>query len=48
MPRMTESILDTGDPFPATEFDKVGGGKLQLPEALAGHWGVVLFYRGHW
>ena len=48
MPRMTETILDTGDPFPATEFDKVGGGKLRLPDDLAGHWGVVLFYRGHW
>jgi peroxiredoxin len=25
-----------------------GGGSLQLPEALDGHFGVVLFYRGSW
>lgn len=48
MPRMTDKILDSGDPFPHLEFDRVGGGKLQLPNELANDWGVVLFYRGHW
>jgi peroxiredoxin len=48
MPRMTDNILDGGDPFPSLELDKVGGGKVSLPGDLAGSWGVVLFYRGHW
>lgn len=48
MPRMTDKMLDSGDPFPHLEFDQVGGGKLQLPNELANEWGVVLFYRGHW
>ena len=25
-----------------------GGRTLRLPDALAGHYGVVLFYRGSW
>jgi hypothetical protein len=29
-------------------MDQVGGGKISLPGDLAGSWGVVLFYRGHW
>ena len=48
MPRVTDKILDGGDPFPHLEVDKVGGGKLSLPNDLAGDWGVVLLYRGHW
>jgi peroxiredoxin len=28
--------------------DLPGGTTLQLPDALAGHYGVVLFYRGSW
>ncbi len=48
MPRMTTSMLDTGDPFPSLEIAKVGGGRISLPGDLAGDWGVVLFYRGHW
>ena len=47
-PRMTDTMLDGGDPFPPLELDKVGGGKVRLPEDLAGSWGVVLLYRGHW
>jgi peroxiredoxin len=27
---------------------RLGGGSLALPDALQGHFGVVLFYRGHW
>ncbi len=48
MPRMTEKMLDSGEPFPGIEMDRVGGGKISLPGDLAGSWGVVLFYRGHW
>ncbi len=48
MPRMTDKMLDSGDVFPSIEIDKVGGGKISLPGDLAGDWGVVLFYRGHW
>jgi hypothetical protein len=48
MPRMTDAILDSGDVFPKMTFHKVGGGQLTLPDDLAGHWGVVLLYRGHW
>ena len=48
MSRMSEAILDSGDAFPAIAFNKVGGGQLNLPDDLAGQWGVVLLYRGHW
>jgi peroxiredoxin len=40
--------LDTGDPFPAVTVNPVDGDPLTLPDALAGHFGVVLFYRGAW
>jgi hypothetical protein len=40
--------LENGQSFPAIEADKLGGGKIRLPEDLRGRWGVVLFYRGHW
>ena len=48
MPRMTDKMLDSGDLFPRLELDKIGGGKLSLPGDLAGDWGAVLLYRGHW
>jgi peroxiredoxin len=41
-------VLDVGDEFPALSVDLPGGTTLQLPDALAGHYGVVLFYRGSW
>src|SRR5690348_16626346 len=40
--------LRPGDAFPALAADLPGGGTLRLPDALAGHYGVVLFYRGSW
>lgn len=40
--------LSNGQPFPALTFPRVGGGELQLPDDLAGSYGVVLFYRGAW
>jgi peroxiredoxin len=41
-------VLNVGDKFPALSVDLPGGTTLQLPDALAGHYGVVLFYRGSW
>jgi peroxiredoxin len=40
--------LHPGDPFPALTVKLPGGGTLQLPDVLTGHFGVVLFYRGSW
>lgn len=40
--------LLTGDLFPALTAARVDGGTMTLPQDLAGHWSVVLFYRGHW
>lgn len=48
MPRMTDKMLDSGDRFPSLEMNQVGGGTLCLPDDLAGDWGVILLYRGHW
>jgi hypothetical protein len=40
--------LDSGDAFPPLKVNLLDGGSLNLPEDLAGHWSVVLFFRGHW
>ena len=40
--------LHNGDSFPSLSLPAVGGGHLSLPGDLAGGYGVVLFYRGHW
>jgi len=42
------SLLAPGDKFPAIALMLPGGDTLQLPDALAGHYGVVLGYRGSW
>ncbi|MFG1697918.1 peroxiredoxin family protein [Nonomuraea sp. NPDC049309] len=42
------SLLNLGDTFPALTLTLPGGRTLDLPDALAGHYGVVLFYRGAW
>jgi len=42
------TLLRPGDAFPALTVDVAGGGPLVLPDALAGHFGVVLLYRGSW
>jgi peroxiredoxin len=42
------TLLNTGDPFPALTLTLVGGGTLDVPAALAGSFGVVLFNRGSW
>jgi peroxiredoxin len=42
------TLLHPGDKFPNLNVALPGGGRLELPDALAGHFGVVLFYRGSW
>ena len=46
---MTEmTLLHLGDPFPALTVALPGGDALRLPDALAGNFSVILFYRGSW
>jgi peroxiredoxin len=40
--------LEPGDTFPAIAVTPVDGAPLQLPDALAGTFAVVLFNRGAW
>jgi peroxiredoxin len=40
--------LQPGDRFPTLHVPLTGGGTLDLPDDLAGSFGVVLFYRGAW
>jgi peroxiredoxin len=42
------ALLSPGDQFPALTVTLAGGGTLQLPDALAGHFGVILLCRGSW
>ena len=42
------ALLSPGGQFPALTVTLAGGGTLQLPDALAGHFGVILLYRGSW
>jgi peroxiredoxin len=46
MTQMT--VLQPGDPFPSVTVSLPGGRTLRLPDALAGRFGVVLYYRGSW
>lgn len=41
-------LLSPGDQFPVLSLTPPGGEILALPGALAGGFGVVLFYRGSW
>lgn len=43
-----KTLLHPHDPFPALTASLPGGRALRLPDDLAGHFGVVLFYRGSW
>ena len=46
---MTHStLLQPGDPFPRLTIELPGGRTLDLPDAAAGHFSVVLLYRGAW
>src|SRR5579862_6415060 len=42
------TLLHPGDEFPALTVIPIGGEPFELPGALAGRYGVVLFYRGAW
>jgi peroxiredoxin len=44
----TTNLLEPGDPFPTVAVALPGGDTLTLPDALAGHFGVVLLLRGAW
>jgi hypothetical protein len=48
MAREGSFILDSGDAFPALTMQTVNHGRLTLPEAFGGGWGVFLAYRAHW
>jgi peroxiredoxin len=41
-------LLNPGDPFPRLTISTTDGQTLTLPDAFAGDFGVVLFYRGAW
>jgi peroxiredoxin len=41
-------LLHPGDPFPRLTITTTGGQVLTIPEAFAGEFGVMLFYRGSW
>jgi peroxiredoxin len=41
-------LLNPGDHFPSITLTPVEGDSLDLPGALAGHFAVVLFFRGSW
>ncbi|MGP4020553.1 peroxiredoxin family protein [Saccharopolyspora sp. 5N708] len=42
------TLLEPGARFPELTAQVAGGDQVVLPDALAGHFGVVLFYRGSW
>jgi peroxiredoxin len=46
MTQMT--VLQPGDQFPSLTVALPGGRTLRLPDALAGRFGVILYYRGSW
>ena len=41
-------LLNPGDPFPRLTMNVPGGETLTVPDAFAGDFAVVLFYRGSW
>ena len=41
-------LLNPGDPFPRLTIETVGGQLLTIPDAFAGDFAAVLFYRGAW
>ena len=41
-------LLNPGDPFPRLTISTTDGQVLTIPDAFAGDFGVVLFYRGAW
>jgi peroxiredoxin len=43
-----KTLLHPGDQFPALTLALAGGGTLRVPDDLADHFSVILFYRGSW
>jgi peroxiredoxin len=41
-------MLNPGDHFPPIRITPVDGDRIDLPDALAGHFAVILFNRGSW
>ena len=41
-------LLNPGDPFPRLTISTTDDQTLTVPDAFAGDFGVVLFYRGAW
>ena len=41
-------LLNPGDPFPRLTIETAGGQPLTIPDAFAGDFAAVLFYRGAW
>ena len=41
-------LLHPGDTFPQLSFTVPGGETVKIPDAFAGQFGVLLFYRGSW
>jgi peroxiredoxin len=41
-------LLNSGDHFPPITITPVDGDTIDLPDALAGHFAVILFNRGSW
>jgi len=41
-------LLNPGDPFPRLTMNVLGGEALTVPDAFAGDFAAVLFYRGAW
>lgn len=41
-------LLHPGDTFPELTLAVPGGRTVKVPEAFAGQFGVLLFYRGSW
>jgi peroxiredoxin len=41
-------LLNPGDHFPSITITPVDGDAVALPDAFAGHFAVILFYRGSW
>jgi hypothetical protein len=39
-------LLHPGDTFPGLTLTVPGGQSVMVPEAFAGHFGVMVFYRG--
>jgi peroxiredoxin len=41
-------LLNPGDRFPSITITPVDAAPIDLPDALQGHFAVILFYRGSW